>query len=280
MFFKSSFLQRDRYGCKEDQVCTSLTSCEPLYKLFVRASEDPGDSVWRKHIVNSMKDRICGPVEDRNVCCPKDQTEVIIGSFDINEETVSGDLILVDSQSVVIRNLFYKGKEEYPPNLIGGSSEEPHADPENAVVFTFPYQEEPIGIDDERAVLVGSFDGSRDLLLTIPHDLGFDIHDLEWISMWSRDLVKNLGHADLVFIGTNYDETIDLDIEEISQRIESEIFHDEYELDIDNADDDVEENEVDEDIVSENDEDNNDENDDEDKNDENDEIFNLFKRLN
>merc|ERR1712243_366479 len=175
------------------------------------------------------------------------------------------------------------------------------------------HTKKPIGIDDERAVLVGSFDGSRDLLLTIPHDLDFDIHDLEWISMWSRDLLKNLGHADLVFIGTNYDETIDLGIEEISQRIESEIFHDEYELDIDNADD-VEENEVDEDInkprvlvcdicnkvltnlctkhvdiVSENDEDKNDENDDEDKidendddeykNDENDEIFNLFKRL-
>jgi len=272
MFFKSSVnqnvLKSEETECNEDQVCISLKSCEPFYQLFVRASTDLTDSLWRKHIINSMKDRFCGPRGKRNVCCPKNQKEVIIGSFDINEETVSGDVVLVDSRSVVIKDFVYKGEKQYPPVLIGGSSEKPHADPDNAVVFTFPYEAKSIGIDDARAVLLGSFDGNRNLLLTLPRDLGFNFQSLKWISSWSRDLATNFGHATLVFEGSDEDEETDL---------ESDMFVEEGEFDNgdDNNDEDDEENE--DDNNNDNEDDDNDDNDNDEDND--DKIVKIFSKL-
>merc|ERR1712111_124005 len=100
-----------------------------------------------------------------------------------------------------------------------------------------------------RAVLLGSFDGNRNLLLTLPRDLGFNFQSLKWISSWSRDLATNFGHATLVFEGSDEDEETDL---------ESDMFVEEGEFDNgdDNNDEDDEENE--DDNNNDNDEDNDD----------------------
>ena len=66
----------DHDDCREDQECISLQSCSPVFKLLEDAKDDARTSNWRKHIIGSLRERICGPKNLRKVCCPRSQDKV------------------------------------------------------------------------------------------------------------------------------------------------------------------------------------------------------------
>merc|ERR1719394_2197761 len=113
-----------------------------------------------KHIIGSLRERICGPKNLRKVCCPRSQDKVneLIGSFQQKLYGVNGDVYILDSQSFLIKNFQYTG-------------------------------EGPDG------VLTGRFDGQRDLIVTLPE--GTNTEQISWLSVWCRDFGVNFGHATL-----------------------------------------------------------------------------------
>lgn len=180
-------------GCRGDQECISLKSCRSVFNFLEDARDDPSTSNWRKHIIHSVKERICGLKQERRICCPRNQEKenVKIGSFQTKLYGVTGDVFIMDSQSFLIRNFKYSG--EGPDGIItGGFSGEPNNNPD--VIFSFPFSGKfSLHLEDGKSETIDRFDGQRDLLLTLPD--GINAFQLKWISVWCRDFGVNFGHA-------------------------------------------------------------------------------------
>ena len=57
--------------CHQDQECRPIVSCPPVLDLVRDVKDDAATSPWRLNIVHVVRDRICGHVAKRKVCCPK-----------------------------------------------------------------------------------------------------------------------------------------------------------------------------------------------------------------
>ena len=57
--------------CHQDQECRPIVSCPPVLDLVRDVKNDAATSPWRLNIVHVVRDRICGHVAKRKVCCPK-----------------------------------------------------------------------------------------------------------------------------------------------------------------------------------------------------------------
>ena len=57
--------------CREDQECVPLVSCNPVFELILDVKDDPVNSDWRRHVIDVIRERVCGPRMLRKVCCPK-----------------------------------------------------------------------------------------------------------------------------------------------------------------------------------------------------------------
>ena len=97
---------------------------------------------------------------------------------------------MLDSQSLVLRNFTYDG-DAPDAFLIGGVSGRPNGRPD--VVFPFPFPGGHYQFGDKRIEAWGEFDGSRDLILTLPEHI--EASELKWLSIWCRQFGVNFGQA-------------------------------------------------------------------------------------
>ena len=58
--------------CRIDQECVPIRSCEPILKLLIDVKDEPKDDKWRSHAISSVRERICGELEQNMICCPRD----------------------------------------------------------------------------------------------------------------------------------------------------------------------------------------------------------------
>ena len=58
--------------CRIDQECIPIRSCEPILKLLIDVKDEPKDDKWRSHAISSVRERICGELEQNMICCPRD----------------------------------------------------------------------------------------------------------------------------------------------------------------------------------------------------------------
>ena len=116
--------------------------------------------------------------------------QVYLSKFEDHGSDVGGDIFQFDSQSLLLRNFTYSGTG---PDvfLIGGVSGEPGSSPD--VVFPFPFPGQHLEFDDERIEKYPGFDGSRDILLTLPDNI--EVSELRWLSVWCRQFGANFGEA-------------------------------------------------------------------------------------
>ena len=96
----------------------------------------------------------------------------------------------LDSQSLILRNFTYDGAAP-DAFLIGGVSARPSGRPD--VVFPFPFPGQHYQFGDKRIAAWGAFDGSRDLVVTLPKEV--QVSELRWLSIWCRQFGVNFGQA-------------------------------------------------------------------------------------
>ena len=63
--------------CHQDQECRPIVSCPPVLDLVRDVKNDAATSPWRLNIVHVVRDRICGHVAKRKVCCPKNHLKQV-----------------------------------------------------------------------------------------------------------------------------------------------------------------------------------------------------------
>jgi len=95
--------------CREDQECVPLVSCNPVFELILDVKDDPVNSDWRRHVIDVIRERVCGPRMLRKVCCPKIPL-VEVGKLKPYYYNVNGAVHVFDSQSLLIKNFSYTGQ--------------------------------------------------------------------------------------------------------------------------------------------------------------------------
>ena len=74
-------ISSDDDGCHSDQECVSILSCAPILDMLIEAKDDAEESPWRVNIVNVARQRICGQLSERTVCCPKHNRQPKVGNI-------------------------------------------------------------------------------------------------------------------------------------------------------------------------------------------------------
>ena len=108
--------------CYEDTQCSPILGCPLVYQLAFNVRQDPEGSLLRRNMVNHVRDRICGDREERMVCCPLLEQKIKIGSFVNLHHQVTGDILAMDSHTLVLRNFTYDGTAPDAFFIAGSSS--------------------------------------------------------------------------------------------------------------------------------------------------------------
>ena len=177
--------------CYEDTSCHDVRGCSPVYQLLENVKQEPDNSLFRRNIVHHVRDRICGDRQQKKVCCPLLKQDLKIGSFINLYHDVSGDLFVLDSHSLIIRNFTYDGTAPDAFFMAGVTGEAPHAAPD--AVLSFPFNGEHYDYQDERLPRLEMFEGEQDVVLTLPPSL--PVTRLQWVSVWCRQYGIDFGHV-------------------------------------------------------------------------------------
>ena len=180
----------DSEHCYEDTMCSEVRGCSPIYQLLENVKQEPDNSLFRRNIVHHVRDRICGDRQEKKVCCPLLKQDLKIGSFTTLYHDVSGDLFVLDSHSLIIKNFTYDGTAPDAFFMAGVTGESPHGAPD--AVLSFPFTGEHYDYQDDRLVKLEMFEGEQDVVLTLPPDL--PVTSLQWVSVWCRQYAIDFGH--------------------------------------------------------------------------------------
>ena len=123
--------------CYEDTLCSPVRGCSPVYQLLANVKQEPDNSQFRRNIIHYVRDRICGDRLQEKVCCPLLKQDMMIGSFTNLYHDVSGDVFVLDSHSLIIRNFTYDGTAPDAFFTAGVVGVEPHDNPD--AVLSFPF---------------------------------------------------------------------------------------------------------------------------------------------
>ena len=97
---------------------------------------------------------------------------------------MTGDVYMLDSQTLVIRNFTYEGTAPDAFLIAGVSTAEPSGDPD--LVLQFPFEGEHLGYHDTRVNVFKRFDGQRDLVITLPQNVKADMRAMS-DNVWNRE---------------------------------------------------------------------------------------------
>ena len=117
---------------------------------------------------------------------------VKIGELNKYQHAVSGKVFAKDSKTLVIKDFTYDGAG---PDAFfwAGTSGKPST---VGIILPYPFEGKFYDYEDDSApILSGRFDGSKDIVLTLPSDK--TVTDLKWLSVWCRRFAVNFG--DLTF---------------------------------------------------------------------------------
>ena len=123
--------------CYEDTLCSPVRDCSPVYQLLGSVKQEPDNSQLRRNIIHHVRDRICGDRQHQKVCCPLLKQDMKIGSFTNLYHDVSGDVFVLDSHSLIIKNFTYDGTAPDAFFTAGAEGESPHGAPD--AVLSFPF---------------------------------------------------------------------------------------------------------------------------------------------
>ena len=153
--------------------------------------QEPDDSMFRRNIIHHVRGRICGAREERRVCCPLMKQDMMIGSFSNLYHDVGGDVFVLDSHSLIIRNFTYDGTAPDAFFIAGRSGDPESSLPE--AVLSFPFTGQHHDFSDRSIQRLESFDGLQDVVLSLPPHL--PVTELQWISVWCRQYGIDFGHV-------------------------------------------------------------------------------------
>ena len=154
ILFSIPWGQSESEECHEDTMCSPVRGCSPVLQLLVSVKQEPDNSLFRRNIVHHVRDRICGDKEQEKVCCPLVKQDMKIGSFTNLYHDVSGDLYVLDSQSLIIKNFTYDGTAPDAFFMAGEAGDSPHGAPD--AVLSFPFTGEHYDYQDDRLVKLES----------------------------------------------------------------------------------------------------------------------------
>ena len=177
--------------CYQDSVCLPLLHCSPVYRLLENVKQEPDDSLLRRNLIHHVRGRVCGEREERMVCCPLVRQDMKIGSFSNVYHDVSGDVFVLDSHSLIIKNFSYDGTAPDAFFIAGSSGEPDNSYPD--AVLSFPFTGEHYELEDSRIQRLEMFQGEEELVLTLPPDL--PVTSLQWVSVWCRQYGIDFGHV-------------------------------------------------------------------------------------
>eukprot|EP00092_Neocalanus_flemingeri_P033853 GFUD01036814.1.p1 GENE.GFUD01036814.1~~GFUD01036814.1.p1 ORF type:complete len:243 (-),score=55.08 GFUD01036814.1:35-682(-) len=186
-------------SCPHVEECVPIRSCSPVLDLLTKAMEAPVDSPTRTNIIIQVREKVCGAREDEMICCPQDDQgledgdtgEVRIGTFSNHLYGVGGEVYSLDSQTIMIKGFTYTGKGPDGFFLAGTSGGKPSKTGD--VVLPYPYEGKHYSYEDESLPILGKFDGSEDIILSLPP--GKTVNQLKWLSVWCRAYKINFGHV-------------------------------------------------------------------------------------
>lgn len=189
---------RAQDSCLRGEECVSARSCPAIVKQLDRA-RSTSDPVEKQEIINELREKVCSK-RDRRVCCAQENSpleknaskgEVRIGKFNNIFHDIGGQAFALDSKTVLIKGFTYDG--EGPDTFfLAGTSGRPSSNGE--VVLPWPANGKKYTYDSRDIPLIKrSFDGSEDIVLTLPE--GKTVDQLKWISVWCRDFDVNFGHV-------------------------------------------------------------------------------------
>merc|ERR1711892_1572374 len=185
--------------CGRGEDCVSTRSCPAIVQqlTIARSTNDP---VEKQEIINEVREKVCNKRE-RKVCCAQtdspldsnsvEKGEARIGDFNNIFHDIGGEAVALDSKTVLIKGFTYDG--EGPDTFfLAGTSGRPSN--RGDVVLPWPANGEKYTYADRDIPLIKrSFDGSEDILLTLPE--GNTVDQLKWISVWCRDFDVDFGHV-------------------------------------------------------------------------------------
>jgi len=201
LIFSQVSLIQAQGECQRGQVCIKLRQCDDAVELLSEA-ETTFDDDRKNHIIDLLRDRVCGRRTDRTVCCAQESSSSAesddnglrkLGSFRNIFHDIAGDAYAVDSNTILIKGFTYDG--EGPDTFfLAGTSGKPNSRGE--YVLPWPADGQVYGYNDDIPLIKRSFDGSEDLTLKLPPGASTD--DIKWLSVWCRRFDVNFGHVNVV----------------------------------------------------------------------------------
>lgn len=200
--------------CSLAEECVGIRSCGPVVEQLTFAKES-SDPVKRSQIIREVRNKICGPIDERKICCDKIpptwgniessfEVEAVtaedsstsnddireIGSFRNIFHNIGGKAFAVNSSNVLIKGFTYDGQGP-DAFFLAGTSDRPSN--KGDVVLPVPFTGEHFNYSSNKIPILGQYDGTKDVELTLPP--GKSVEQLRWISVWCRDYSINFGHV-------------------------------------------------------------------------------------
>jgi len=115
-----------------------------------------------------------------------------VGQINTYQHGVSGTVYAKDQKTLIIKDFKYDGAGPDAFFWVG-SSDQPST---VGTILPYPFEGKFYDYEDQSApILQGSFDGTKEIELTLPEDT--NVSDLKWLSVWCRRFRVNFG--DLTF---------------------------------------------------------------------------------
>jgi len=188
--------------CLSSEVCVPIRSCEPIV-AELKIAKSTSDSEKKAQIIESVREKICGNLEDKLICCPdkaednqgqESTEEVYLGKFVNLFHGIGGQVFKISDNQIKIKGFTYDGEGPDAFFLAGESGSRPNARKANDdIVLPYPFENQHFKYLDKNIPILGEFDGSSDVVLTLPP--GYSASNLRWLSVWCRDYKVNFGHA-------------------------------------------------------------------------------------
>jgi len=193
--------------CLASEQCVPIRSCAPIV-AELKIAKSTTDSEKKAKIIENVREKICGNLEDKLICCPveggqdagveggQDAGEVYLGKFVNLFHGISGQVYKIAENKIKIKGFTYDGEGPDAFFLAGETGTRPNARKANDdIVLPYPFDNKHFKYLDKTIPILGEFDGSEDVVLTLPP--GSSASKLRWISVWCRDYKVNFGHATL-----------------------------------------------------------------------------------
>merc|ERR1712243_329444 len=104
--------------CERGQVCKKLRECDEAAELLSEA-ETTFDDDRKNHIINLLRNRVCGRRTERTICCAQESSSSAesrdnglrkLGSYKNIFHDIGGDAYAVDESTILIKGFTYDGE--------------------------------------------------------------------------------------------------------------------------------------------------------------------------